>query len=191
MERLSIGTVVLSICTQEPGCSTFVYCSFQAHLRKLTLHMVVQCPGRCPCLRMGCPCYAQWLAELKRAGVALHHTGLVIFAAERPVPVLGTDCCDGTDEVPGRCMNTCLEAGASARAELKARAAAYAAGAKVREGYIKRAAKTKADWQAQLKRVSAQTTAQQQKVDQAKGVPPILAMPLFNSHTYHRPPGSS
>ena len=84
------------------------------------------------------------------------------------------DCCDGTDEPPGRCMNTCLEAGATARADLKAKAAAYAAGAQVREGYIKRAGKTRAEWQAQLKRVNSQTSAQQQKVDAAKGRPPLL-----------------
>lgn len=68
-------------------------------------------------------------------------------------------------------MNTCLEAGASARAELKARAAAYAAGAKVRDGYIKQSRKSRAEWQAQLKRVSSEAAQQQLKVDQAKGVP--------------------
>ncbi|MCJ1425120.1 hypothetical protein MMC29_003008 [Sticta canariensis] len=78
------------------------------------------------------------------------------------------DCCDGSDEPPGRCMSTCLEAGAAARAELKAKAAAYAAGAKVRDKYIKQSAKTRADWQAQLKRVSSQASEQQLKVDQAK-----------------------
>lgn len=67
-------------------------------------------------------------------------------------------------------MNTCLEAGASARAELRARAAAYAAGAKVRESYIKEAVTARADWQAQLKRLKAQAAAQQHKVDKAKGI---------------------
>ncbi|KAK9786586.1 hypothetical protein WJX73_004059 [Symbiochloris irregularis] len=78
------------------------------------------------------------------------------------------DCCDGTDEQPGKCMDTCLEAGAAARAELKARTAAAVAGARVRDGYIKRAKIARAEWDAHLKRVDMKHAEQKKKADAAK-----------------------
>ena len=77
-------------------------------------------------------------------------------------------------------MNTCLEAGAAARAELKAKAAAAAAGAKVREGYVKRAAGSRVDWAARLKHMQADITAQQKVVDGAKGRPAGLTLLKIN-----------
>ncbi len=77
--------------------------------------------------------------------------------ASLPVP----DCCDGSDEGPGLCKNTCAEAGAAALAALRERAAAEAAGAAVRAGYLQQAAESLRSWAEQ----DAQLTAD---ISQAK-----------------------
>ena len=80
------------------------------------------------------------------------------------------DCCDGSDESSGRCSNTCAQAGAAARAELKAKAAREAAGAKVKEGYVQQAKEDKQRWQEEAATLTQQIAQQQKLVDQWKGV---------------------
>ena len=79
------------------------------------------------------------------------------------------DCCDGSDESSGKCSNTCAQAGAAARAELKAKAAREAAGAKVKEGYMKQAQEDKRRWQDEAQKVTQQIVQKQKLVDQWKG----------------------
>ena len=79
------------------------------------------------------------------------------------------DCCDGSDESSGKCGNTCAQAGAAARAELKAKAAREAAGAKVKEGYMKQAQEDKRGWQDEAQKLTQQIVQKQKLVDQWKG----------------------
>lgn len=78
------------------------------------------------------------------------------------------DCCDGSDESSGKCSNTCAQAGAAARAALKAAVATEAAGAKVKEGYVKQAQNSKQKWQAEEQEVAQQIAQQQKIVEQWK-----------------------
>ncbi len=93
------------------------------------------------------------------------------------------DCCDGSDESSGKCSNTCAQAGAAARAELKAKAAREAAGAKVKEGYVQKAQEDKQRWQAEAAKLSQEIAQQQKLVDQWKGecAAPCTPMPAFQS----------
>jgi hypothetical protein len=50
------------------------------------------------------------------------------------------DCCDGTDERAGQCANTCETEGASWRAEVQAKLAAFERGAAIRREYAAKAA---------------------------------------------------
>jgi hypothetical protein len=47
------------------------------------------------------------------------------------------DCCDGSDEAQGRCLNTCKEAGEAALAALKEELTAFEAGYNTRTTYVK------------------------------------------------------
>ncbi|CAK0784602.1 hypothetical protein CVIRNUC_007806 [Coccomyxa viridis] len=76
------------------------------------------------------------------------------------------DCCDGSDESSGKCSNTCAQAGAAARAALKAKAATEAAGAKVKEGYVRQAQDDKQKWQAEEQKLNQQVLQQKKLVEE-------------------------
>ncbi|CAL8469590.1 g9131 [Coccomyxa elongata] len=78
------------------------------------------------------------------------------------------DCCDGSDEQPGVCKNTCAEAGAAARAALKERAEAEAAGALLKEKYLAQAQETRATWAQEEARLAKSIAEQQGLVDRWK-----------------------
>jgi hypothetical protein len=73
------------------------------------------------------------------------------------------DCCDGSDEKPGICKNTCAEAGAAAREALRQHAETEVAGAQLKEAYLKQAQESRAKW-VEEEAVLARTIAQQKKV---------------------------
>ena len=79
------------------------------------------------------------------------------------------DCCDGSDESSGKCSNTCAQAGAAARAALRARAATEAAGARVKEGYVRQAQADKQKWQAEEQKLSQQVLQQKKLVEEWRG----------------------
>jgi protein kinase C substrate 80K-H len=88
------------------------------------------------------------------------------------------DCCDGSDEQPGVCKNTCAEAGAAARAALKERAEAEAAGAKLKEAYLSQSKETKVKWAAEEARLAKSIAEQKALSDQWKGGYLTAGMPL-------------
>ena len=79
------------------------------------------------------------------------------------------DCCDGSDEQPSKCKNTCKDEGAARRAELKARAKAYALGFGKREGYVKEAVKRKAAWTSELSSLEGQIKTEDATVNKLQG----------------------
>lgn len=80
-----------------------------------------------------------------------HHGYHDAYGAEL-IRVPSADCCDGSDEAPGLCKNTCAEAGSANRAALKARAAAFKHGLKAKERYVRDAVSSRQKWEAELKR---------------------------------------
>lgn len=78
------------------------------------------------------------------------------------------DCCDGSDEPPGVCKNTCAEAGAAARAELRQRADAEAAGAALKKAYLAQAQEAKALWAQEDAQLTKSIAQLQKLVDQWK-----------------------
>ena len=81
------------------------------------------------------------------------------------------DCCDGSDEQPGVCKNTCSEAGAAARAALKERAEAEAAGSKLREAYFTQASEMMTKWAAEEAQLAKSIADQKVLTDKWKGEP--------------------
>eukprot|EP00887_Chlorella_sp_A99_P006740 scaffold3.g6740.t1 len=75
------------------------------------------------------------------------------------------DCCDGSDERPGRCPNRCKEVGSALLDGLRALVAAAQAGMAKREKYFKDAAAAKKDWAKRKTKLEAQVTSQRPKVD--------------------------
>ena len=67
------------------------------------------------------------------------------------------------------CKNTCAEAGAAARAALKERAEAEAAGALLKEKYLAQAQETRATWAQEEARLAKSIAEQQGLVDRWKG----------------------
>ncbi len=88
---------------------------------------------------------------------------------------LAADCCDGSDERAGLCRNTCVEAGAAARAQLKQRAAAAAEGGKIRTAYAQTWSVQEAAWRAELKRLEADIAQKQKHVSYWQGARPPQA----------------
>ena len=82
------------------------------------------------------------------------------------------DCCDGSDESSGKCSNTCAQAGAAARAALKAKAATEAAGAKVKEGYVRQAQDDKQKWQEEERKLHQQRLRQKKLGGEGRGDSP-------------------
>ena len=96
-----------------------------------------------------------------------------------------TDCCDGSDEQPGKCKNTCKEEGSARRTELKARAKAYALGFGKREGYVKDAVKRKAEWTSELSGLDAQIKTEDASVKKLQGTaqtPPKVQKDTFRRY---------
>ena len=79
------------------------------------------------------------------------------------------DCCDGSDESPGKCPSTCDEAGTEYRAALKAKSTGMKLGLKAKEKYISKAVTRKKEWQQEVKKLSSEKTAIQESVDSLKG----------------------
>ncbi|KAK9822678.1 hypothetical protein WJX81_008213 [Elliptochloris bilobata] len=79
------------------------------------------------------------------------------------------DCCDGTDERDGLCRNTCLEAGAAARAELQQWAATAAQGEQLREAYAKAWAQREVQWTSELKQLEADVAQKSKLVSYWQG----------------------
>ncbi len=88
---------------------------------------------------------------------------------------LAADCCDGSDERAGLCRNTCVEAGAAARAQLKQRAAAAAEGGEARKAYAQTWSVQEAQWRAELKRLEADIAQKQKHVSYWQGAHPPQA----------------
>lgn len=82
------------------------------------------------------------------------------------------DCCDGSDERPGLCRNTCLEAGAAARAELKQSAATAARGEQLREAYASAWALRHSQWASEKKQLEAVVAQKSKLVSYWQGAPP-------------------
>ncbi len=99
-----------------------------------------------------------------------------------PSADIDADCCDGSDEKPGKCKNTCKEQGSARRAELKARAKAYAQGFSKREGYVKEAVQKKAAWQKELSVLESQIKGEDGTVKK-------LQSKLFCLYAPLKPPG--
>lgn len=68
-----------------------------------------------------------------------------------------------------------MQAGAAARAALKAKAATEAAGAKAKEGYIRQAQADKQKWQDEEQKLSQQVLQQKKLVEQWRGESPDAA----------------
>lgn len=85
------------------------------------------------------------------------------------------DCCDGSDEGSGLCKNTCAEAGAAALGALRERAAAEAAGAAVRAGYVQQAAESMRSWAAEDAQLTADIAQAKRVTDVWKGAHPSCA----------------
>lgn len=82
------------------------------------------------------------------------------------------DCCDGSDERPGLCRNTCLEAGAAARAELKQSAATAAHGEQLREAYASAWALRRSQWAGEKKQLEADVAQKSKLVSYWQGAAP-------------------
>lgn len=81
------------------------------------------------------------------------------------------DCCDGSDEKPGVCKNTCSEAGAAARAELKQRAEAEAAGSQLKEVYAKQAQESRGKWADEAAQLARSIDQQKKVLERWNGAP--------------------
>ena len=81
------------------------------------------------------------------------------------------DCCDGSDERPGLCRNTCLDAGAAARAELKQSAATAARGEQLREAYASAWAQRHSQWASEKKQLEADVAQKSKLVSYWQGAP--------------------
>lgn len=90
----------------------------------------------------------------------------------------GTDCCDGSDERPGLCPVTCLEAGAAARTELKQRAMLAAEGEQLREAYVQAWGQRQAQWSAEAKQLEAEIALKQKQLNYWQGALPSSHLTL-------------
>lgn len=91
------------------------------------------------------------------------------------------DCCDGSDEAPGVCPNTCAEAGAANRAALKARSTAYKQGLKVRSKYVKEAVTSRQKWEAEVQHLIEEEASLTKVVGRLQGEPIQLIGVLIQS----------
>ena len=84
------------------------------------------------------------------------------------------DCCDGTDEAPGKCSNTCDEAGAENRANLKRKASNYGTGLKLKRKYISQAGTQRKKWEQELSDSKRKEIELQRQVDKLRGETRVL-----------------
>lgn len=80
-----------------------------------------------------------------------------------------TDCCDGSDESPGSCENTCGARGLARRTEVAERLRATRAGLLRRAQYVQEAGAKLADWQAELARLRDDLSRQEADQKAADG----------------------
>lgn len=66
------------------------------------------------------------------------------------------DCCDGSDEAPGRCQDTCVAAGEQKRQELTRQVAEAEAGLQKRQAYVQEAAQKIEAWRKEAASLQAE-----------------------------------
>lgn len=69
------------------------------------------------------------------------------------------DCCDGSDEAPGQCQDTCVAAGEQKRQELTRQVAEAEAGLQKRQAYVQEAAQKIEAWRKEAASLQAEVAA--------------------------------
>lgn len=79
------------------------------------------------------------------------------------------DCCDGSDEVKGKCSNTCLQASAAHRESLKSNIAQYEQALATKADFISQARAFKQKLQTKAATIDQDYAAAQAEVERLKG----------------------
>ena len=79
------------------------------------------------------------------------------------------DCCDGTDEPPHKCYNTCEEAGALEKTALRRKAKAFKVGLKLRSEYVTKAVGKPQRWEEDLESRRREEQALRREVNILRG----------------------
>ncbi|OCH95878.1 endoplasmic reticulum protein [Obba rivulosa] len=80
------------------------------------------------------------------------------------------ECCDGSDELPGVCKNTCKEVGAAYRAKVEEENKIRKTGAKIRSSYINFAQKEKSRLEEKIASLEKDISAQEKEVARLKDI---------------------
>jgi hypothetical protein len=83
--------------------------------------------------------------------------------------ILPADCCDGSDEQPKVCKNTCIEKSAGHRVEIQERVDKYRRALDKRASIITSASEVKAGWAAQSGTIHADIKAQESEIERLEG----------------------
>ena len=82
---------------------------------------------------------------------------------------LPPDCCDGSDEVPGKCKNTCLDRSASEREAARTRVAFIRQALDKKQALIASAVEKQRAWQHRKGLITNEVSSQMSEVSKLQG----------------------